>query len=107
RSLFCCRPTPRRLRSSPTRRSPDLPCGTARTHDGILLHERALTTNESNALDIGAHKREHCSRMRAAGPPRRSQEAAFPRPPLPRSEEHTSELQSRENLVCRLLLEKK
>src|SRR5690606_42011865 len=25
---------------------------------------------------------------------------------LPRSEEHTSELQSRENLVCRLLLEK-
>src|SRR5690606_40269505 len=27
--------------------------------------------------------------------------------PLPRSEEHTSELQSRENLVCRLLLEKK
>src|SRR5690606_41010380 len=36
-----------------------------------------------------------------------------PSPPVrtggegPRSEEHTSELQSRENLVCRLLLEKK
>src|SRR5690606_39347901 len=29
------------------------------------------------------------------------------RRPRPRSEEHTSELQSRENLVCRLLLEKK
>src|SRR5690606_39474957 len=28
-------------------------------------------------------------------------------PPSARSEEHTSELQSRENLVCRLLLEKK
>src|SRR5690606_39715373 len=28
-------------------------------------------------------------------------------PPRVRSEEHTSELQSRENLVCRLLLEKK
>src|SRR5690606_41296641 len=27
------------------------------------------------------------------------------RPASPRSEEHTSELQSRENLVCRLLLE--
>src|SRR5690606_41314739 len=27
--------------------------------------------------------------------------------PIHRSEEHTSELQSRENLVCRLLLEKK
>src|SRR5690606_41466959 len=31
--------------------------------------------------------------------------AGFGQPP--RSEEHTSELQSRENLVCRLLLEKK
>src|SRR5690606_41182291 len=30
-----------------------------------------------------------------------------PKHPLRRSEEHTSELQSRENLVCRLLLEKK
>src|SRR5690606_41873405 len=29
------------------------------------------------------------------------------RPMAARSEEHTSELQSRENLVCRLLLEKK
>src|SRR2546427_5003694 len=28
-------------------------------------------------------------------------------PPLGRSEEHTSELQSQSNLVCRLLLEKK
>src|SRR2546430_8995637 len=28
-------------------------------------------------------------------------------PALPRSEEHTSELQSQSNLVCRLLLEKK
>src|SRR3712207_7159653 len=30
-----------------------------------------------------------------------------PAPPAPRSEEHTSELQSRQYLVCRLLLEKK
>src|SRR2546427_4736934 len=30
-----------------------------------------------------------------------------PRQELPRSEEHTSELQSQSNLVCRLLLEKK
>src|SRR3712207_7489651 len=43
---------------------------------------------------------------RHAAPPRRN----VPRPvsPLaPRSEEHTSELQSRQYLVCRLLLEKK
>src|SRR5690606_41600645 len=34
--------------------------------------------------------------------------APSPRPSgISRSEEHTSELQSRENLVCRLLLEKK
>src|SRR5436309_6140900 len=41
----------------------------------------------------------------------RSDRPAQRRPPRdrarPRSEEHTSELQSRENLVCRLLLEKK
>src|SRR3712207_8147203 len=30
-----------------------------------------------------------------------------PEPPMERSEEHTSELQSRQYLVCRLLLEKK
>src|SRR3712207_7619553 len=33
--------------------------------------------------------------------------APSPRSRLPRSEEHTSELQSRQYLVCRLLLEKK
>src|SRR2546430_13223102 len=37
-----------------------------------------------------------CCRTRATLPPR-----------SPRSEEHTSELQSQSNLVCRLLLEKK
>src|SRR2546427_3345405 len=31
----------------------------------------------------------------------------LPRAAVPRSEEHTSELQSQSNLVCRLLLEKK
>src|SRR5690606_39764259 len=35
------------------------------------------------------------------------QPAAYQLIRTPRSEEHTSELQSRENLVCRLLLEKK
>src|SRR5690606_41243493 len=43
------------------------------------------------------HRHYASAKGRHAGPPRR----AF------RSEEHTSELQSRENLVCRLLLEKK
>src|SRR5207302_3219869 len=45
----------------------------------------------------GGASRSSCAR---AGP--------VPAPPAePRSEEHTSQLQSRENLVCRLLLEKK
>src|SRR2546430_5692796 len=48
------------------------------------------------------------ARPRAAGAPRH---ARTRRPHggdhLPRSEEHTSELQSQSNLVCRLLLEKK
>src|SRR3712207_8710622 len=47
----------------------------------------------------------------AAAPPHRSgQGGRAPAPSLPsgaRSEEHTSELQSRQYLVCRLLLEKK
>src|SRR2546430_5122650 len=37
----------------------------------------------------------------------RGTRAGFSTPRRPRSEEHTSELQSQSNLVCRLLLEKK
>src|SRR2546426_8105896 len=44
--------------------------------------------------------RSRVERPRSAGPSRRAA-------PHPRSEEHTSELQSPCNLVCRLLLEKK
>src|SRR2546430_8243505 len=51
----------------------------------------------------------------AIGPETRRHEPALAEPPRlrgrgdrrPRSEEHTSELQSQSNLVCRLLLEKK
>src|SRR5438034_2668400 len=42
----------------------------------------------------------------ALGRPRRDGPCSRPRP-LGRSEEHTSELQSHSDLVCRLLLEKK
>src|SRR5690349_24167408 len=44
------------------------------------------------------------SRTRLRGPARREVPDS---PSTPRSEEHTSELQSRRDLVCRLLLEKK
>src|SRR3712207_8543112 len=50
-------------------------------------------------------------RVDRAGPPRSRAADACPHRVLPaagtRSEEHTSELQSRQYLVCRLLLEKK
>src|SRR2546430_10557685 len=39
--------------------------------------------------------------------PERMRGVILPVEPDPRSEEHTSELQSQSNLVCRLLLEKK
>src|SRR5690606_40755152 len=87
--------THRDLHSFPTRRSSDLAPHRA--------HWRACPSR---------------SPTRCPRPPRRddaqpapSSPAAAFRPRSPgcnrRSEEHTSELQSRENLVCRLLLEKK
>src|SRR5688572_32107894 len=54
-----------------------------------------------------AGRRRHVG-SRAAGNPHRRRGREIPRRRLPsRSEEHTSELQSQSNLVCRLLLEKK
>src|SRR5690606_39541820 len=44
---------------------------------------------------------------RSAAPPTAPRRTPCRNPRNGRSEEHTSELQSRENLVCRLLLEKK
>src|SRR5688572_32747921 len=43
---------------------------------------------------------QHCPKRQRVGPKRAQLQP-------PRSEEHTSELQSQSNLVCRLLLEKK
>src|SRR3712207_8638731 len=53
--------------------------------------------------------REPALRGRVTITPRPSRPAGAPAgiAPRPRSEEHTSELQSRQYLVCRLLLEKK
>src|SRR2546430_6901474 len=47
-----------------------------------------------------ANLRYSCTRSRPGS-------TTMARPAWPRSEEHTSELQSQSNLVCRLLLEKK
>src|SRR5690625_8027754 len=78
-------PDPLHLPSFPTRRSSDL---RIRRHSGLVRRRRMHLPS----LSIGCR----CS----AWPMR------FP-PMICRSEEHTSELQSRGHLVCRLLLEKK
>src|SRR5436309_12219009 len=83
----------------------------------------------SSVRECSRRERESGSRARGPGRDRLARDAAAARPvappdqpppdprrrtggsrvaskPIARSEEHTSELQSRENLVCRLLLEK-
>src|SRR5436309_9360992 len=55
--------------------------------------------------DLAARRRTSARRLRRSLAKPTQEEA--PIYSAPRSEEHTSELQSRENLVCRLLLEKK
>src|SRR5690606_41291171 len=79
--------------SFPTRRSSDL--GRARPDP------RGELAGPGHAPGHGPLRREGLHSGGLAEPPRRLLDASA------RSEEHTSELQSRENLVCRLLLEKK
>src|SRR2546422_8449662 len=81
-------------------------------HDALPIC-RAATTAVRGATSAPAEARRAASRSRSccrgrarreAAPAAMSEAAAAPRN---RSEEHTSELQSRLHLVCRLLLEKK
>src|SRR5690606_41399099 len=84
---FTCHADRRELHPFPTRRSSDLGAPGKRgaaSGRGVAARERRG--------DPGGARRRRCLAAR---------------PAQPRSEEHTSELQSRENLVCRLLLEKK
>src|SRR5690606_42044016 len=82
--------------SFPTRRSSDLAAGGG---TGVGTR-RAGAHRPVGGGDRGALLRRGCGRRRRD----RSLRVSCP---TRRSEEHTSELQSRENLVCRLLLEKK
>src|SRR5688572_31373580 len=79
----------------PTRRSSDLGFGL----DGEELEEEALELHDLADLHLGFLQH----RERVAPAVEIAQRAARGL----RSEEHTSELQSQSNLVCRLLLEKK
>src|SRR5690606_40696994 len=98
-------PRPRVLHSFPTRRSSDL--AENLTDRQLTRLERAIAADERHDE---VHVAWQCAQelrlaYRAVNPSdgRRIAEKLI----TSRSEEHTSELQSRENLVCRLLLEKK
>src|SRR5690606_40250809 len=85
--------------SFPTRRSSDLPPPLLATRACICRTDQCVLRNSVNeflprgSLTMHVKSRACIARMMNCPPTR--------------SEEHTSELQSRENLVCRLLLEKK
>src|SRR5690606_39668670 len=76
-------------------------------HDALPIFRLAGGDLLAELLDRDlAHERSRAGAACRARP-RRLRESRSPRTSRTRSEEHTSELQSRENLVCRLLLEKK
>src|SRR5690606_41185432 len=97
----------RRLRSFPTRRSSVLTDGrllqpVARLRDGVI-------DDVVDAARDGTHVHDGCLHAAGCGddgliPPLGGEGVSLVTlVPQGRSEEHTSELQSRENLVCRLL----
>src|SRR3712207_8361798 len=72
-------------------------------HDALPIY-RARAAPPAAWWAVARRDRSPRPRGRMRPPNRR---ASRGRVPAPRSEEHTSELQSRQYLVCRLLLEKK
>src|SRR5207253_10432738 len=97
----------RHLHSFPTRRSSDLPAHTARNK---LLNAigPALADDAGHLSTWFLHDPDPWSGNRIPhGELRRIARCVHERREVERSEEHTSELQSRGHLVCRLLLEKK
>src|SRR5205085_11224628 len=86
-------------------------------HHVHILDLHSFPTRRSSDLGRRRATRTWCARAPASGfpgratgsgtAPHRPQWSVWSCPRSSRSEEHTSELQSQSNLVCRLLLEKK
>src|SRR5690606_41005679 len=100
--------------------TPPAPTGiyTLSLHDALPISHRHRWRRDRRVRPLGRWRRQLLDLLtllpRRDGHDRRSTDLLLPGVRQhrrvrgrPRSEEHTSELQSRENLVCRLLLEKK
>src|SRR5690606_41505132 len=95
------------LHSFPTRRSSDL---TLINPMGLHARPAAALAGELGAMDVdieinGVDAQSVMMLMTLGAGQGTELNVAATGPDAQRSEEHTSELQSRENLVCRLLLE--
>src|SRR5690606_40717687 len=105
--FFAARGAARDLLSFPTRRSSDLEFNWAcavmkgKGADFVDQQSNRWEFKPDEQLNFGS-----AAERQAAEAQRLLQRCIDQNPGTPRSEEHTSELQSRENLVCRLLLEK-
>src|SRR5206468_7585141 len=95
---------PRDLHSFPTRRSSDLAAkANADATASALRADREKLAQAQRNVDVAKAQREAAkARVEQA-----KAEVVSAHANVKRSEEHTSELQSRSDLVCRLLLEKK
>src|SRR5690606_40688794 len=97
----------RQLDSFPTRRSSDLEDSTLKLEDNSALLDFTYTATDSS-LNLTAIQAQTVGNTIASDNKNAGNAAVILQNIIDnRSEEHTSELQSRENLVCRLLLEKK
>src|SRR2546430_3976771 len=98
---------PRDLPSSPTRPSSDLRVAERPPRRGRRPRPLARPATPPDGAPTPASR--SCAPRAIPRPPhpRRAPPASTPARVPRRSEEHTSELQSQSNLVCRLLLEKK
>src|SRR3712207_7711975 len=77
-------------------------------HDALPISEPAASsTCRRRSTGSAARRRSATAHTARAAPARVTRSGTSMRSPRSRSEEHTSELQSRQYLVCRLLLEKK
>src|SRR5690606_41916823 len=98
RSISSCCADPPALHSFPTRRSSDLT---------LILAGALAAACSSQATPTSPMEVPVFSEPALHGGSANGGNFGTPLSGRERSEEHTSELQSRENLVCRLLLEKK